>query len=65
MDSNTKRAISSVRSNLKYMEEDVATALMHAKSIKDSELTKKLEGLKTQTTEAKNYLASRLDPKQG
>jgi len=62
---SNKRAIESVKSNLRYMEEDMSSAISAAKDIKDPELTKKLDNIKGEVKGVKDYLASRLDPKQG
>jgi hypothetical protein len=62
---SSKRSVSGVRSNLKYIQEDVVTALEYAKDIKDPELTKKLEDIKAKAAGAQEYLASRVDPKRG
>lgn len=62
---SNKRAIDGVKANLQYIEEDVTTALEYAKEIKDPELTKKLDTLKSGTKGVKDYLAARVDPKQG
>jgi len=58
-----KRAIEGVKSNLRYIEEDVDSALSHAKEIKDPELTKKLTEIKAKTQGAKEYIVSRTDAK--
>ena len=62
---SNKRAVDGVRSNLRYMAEDVSMALVYAKEVKDPELVKKLESLKEQTKSTADYLTGRLDPKQG
>lgn len=62
---SNKRAIDGVKANLRYMYEDVETALSYAKDIKDPELTKKLESLKNETKGTADYMAARLNPKQG
>jgi hypothetical protein len=62
---SNKRAIEGVKSNLNYIAEDVSTALEYAKDIKDPELTKKLDNIKSETKGVKDYLAARLSPQKG
>jgi hypothetical protein len=62
---SNKMAIQGVTSNLNYIEEDVNAALSHAKDIKDPELTKKLNNIKSETEGVKDYLVARINPKQG
>lgn len=60
-----KNAISGVQTNLRYIEEDVDTALSYAKEVKDPELTKKLTEIKTQAVGVKDYIKSKTDSKTG
>jgi hypothetical protein len=62
---SNKRAIEGVKSNLNYIAEDVSTALEYAKDIKDPELTKKLDNIKSETKGVKDYLAARTNPTKG
>ena len=58
-----KRAIEGVKSNLRYIEEDVASAISHAKEIKDPELTSKLNKLQSDAKGVKDYIVSKTDAK--
>lgn len=58
-----KKAIENVKVYLRYMGEDTDGALDSAKDIKDPELTKKLEEIKSKTEGVKDYIVSKTDAK--
>jgi hypothetical protein len=60
-----KSAIEGVKNNLRYVVEDVDSAMEHAKGVKDPELTNKLTKLKTEAVGITDYIKSKTDSKTG
>lgn len=62
---NKQDALAGVKSSLRYIEEDVQSALHHAENVGDKTLTQKLTAIKTSTQGVKDYIAERTNSKTG
>jgi hypothetical protein len=60
-----KIAITNTHACIDYAWSDIRNAIHHAKNIKDPELTKKLEAIHANLTEAQVYIKSKTDTHTG
>lgn len=63
--SSKKDSVNGVSTNLRYIKEDVSTALSYASTVGDPELTKQLTEIQDKATSVQEYIAKKTDAKQG